>query len=191
MLSKSTRPLLRYLAVAVLVVQSPATATPLLSEAEKLYQSKEYGQAAKVFSQALANTDDADLRQQCVLRLGDCIQVGWLEGWGTSDSYFASVVDQGYSPYLLQAFRKWRASYQEVHHGKTNHGQTTFPENEFYNQRKAVVLKWINDYLKDHPDDVAALAQRDGLEHLADIEAGPLGTTILNEAAELWPEFGK
>lgn len=118
--------------------------------------------------------------------------MGWLEGRGTSDTYYAQVLDQGYSPYLLQAFRKWRASYQGHHHGMTNRGMATFTENELYNRKKAEVLERIDNYLKDHPQDAPALAQREGLHQLADIApGGPFGSSALDESAELWPEFAE
>ncbi|MDP3722637.1 MAG: hypothetical protein Q8R91_03970 [Candidatus Omnitrophota bacterium] len=174
------------------VVRAFASETPLLDKAEALYQSKAYEQAAEIFSNVLAGTEDADLRQQCLLRLGDCIQMGWLEGRGTSDTYYAQVLEQGYSPYLLQAFRKWRASYQEAHHGKTNRGMATFTENELYNRKKAEVLVRIDNYLKDHPQDAVAIAQRESLRQLADIApGGPFGSSVLDESAELWPEFSE
>ena len=50
-------------------VQAYASEIGSLDKAEALYQSKDYEQAAEVFSQALANTEDADLRQQYRLRL--------------------------------------------------------------------------------------------------------------------------
>ncbi len=176
-------------------VQSFASESPLLSKAEALYQSKNYEQAAEVFSQVLANAKDADLRQQCLLRLGDCIQMGWLEGRGTADTYYAQVLEQGYSPYLLQAFRKWRAIYHENHYGMTNAGGDPSyfaPANELYNSMKERVLQVIEEHLKQHPDDVVALAQQQGLRQLSDIEpGGPLGSSVLDESAELWPKFAE
>lgn len=144
-------------------IQAFASGTPLLDKAEELYRSKDYEQAAEAFSQVLANTEDTDLKQQCLLRLGDCIQMGWLEGRGTSDTYYAQVLEQGYSPYLLQAFRKWRASYHENHYGMTNAGGNPSyfaPGNELYNSKKKQVLGVIEGYLKEHPDDAVALAQQ-------------------------------
>ena len=121
--------------------------------------------------------------------------MGWLEGWGTSDTYYAQVLDQGYSPYLLQAFRKWRASYHSNHHGMTNAGgvpSVFAPANEFYNSAKERILRVIEDRLKEHADDAVALAQREGLQQLADIApGGPFGSSVLDESAELWPEFSE
>lgn len=169
-----------------------AAQSPSFSGAETLYQSKDYEQAAEIFSQVLANAEDADFRRQCLLRIGDCIQVGWLEGRGTADTYYEKVLEQGYSPYLLQAFRKWRASYHGNHHGMTNRGMATFTENELYNRKKAEALERIDNYLKDHPQDAVALTQREGLQQLADIApGGPFGSSVLDESAELWPEFAE
>lgn len=176
-------------------VQAHASEIPSLNKAEALYQSKDYEQAAEAFSQVLANSEDADLRQQCLLRLGDCIQMGWLEGRGTSDTYYAQVLEQGYSPYLLQAFRKWRASYHGNHYGMTNAGGRPSyfaPANELYNSVKERVLQVIEDHLKEHPDDALALAQREGLRQLADIApGGPFGSSVLDESADLWPKFSE
>ncbi len=176
-------------------VQAYASETPLFSKAEALYQSKDYEQAAEAFSQVLANTEDANLRRQCLLRLGDCIQVNWLEGRGTSDTYYAQVLEQGYSPYLLQAFRKWRASYHGNHHGMTNAGgapSVFAPANEFYNSVKEQVLQIIDGHLKEHPDDAVALAQQQGLRQSSDIApGGSFGSSVLDESAELWPEFSE
>ena len=181
----------------LLVVTIPAFAADasLPSEAEALYQSKEYDQAAKAFSQLVDTTTDTDLKQRCLLRIGDCIQVGWLEGRGTSDTYYAQVLAQGYSPYLLEAFRKWRASYHGNHHGMTNAGgdpAVFAPANKFYNSVKERALRVIEDYLKEYPDDAVALAQRDGLQQRSDIEpGGPFGSSVLDESSDLWPEFSQ
>lgn len=176
-------------------VQVYASEIPSLSRAEALYQSKDYEQAAEVFSQVLANAEDADFRRQCLLRLGDCIQVGWLEGRGTSDTYYAQALEQGYSPYLLQAFRKWRASYHGNHHGMTNAGgdpSIFAPANEFYNSIKERALQVIEGHLKEHPDDAVAIAQKQGLRQSSDIApGGPFGSSVLDESAELWPEFAR
>ena len=176
-------------------MQANAAEIQSLNRAEALYQSKDYEGAAESFSQALANTDDADFRRQCLLRLGDCIQMGWLEGRGTADTYYAQVLEQGYSPYLLQAFRKWRASYHGNHYGMTNAGgdpSVFAPANEFYNSAKERALRVIEGHLKEHPDDTLALAQREGFQQLADIVlGGPLGSSVLDESAELWPEFAE
>lgn len=176
-------------------VQAFASNTPLLDKAEELYRSKDYEQAAGAFSQVLANTEDTDLKQQCLLRLGDCIQMGWLEGRGTSDVYYAQVLEQGYSPYLLQAFRKWRASYHENHYGMTNAGWNLSyfaPGNKLYNSMKERVLQVIGGHLKKHPDDAIALAQQQGLRQLSDIEpGGPFGSSVLDESADLWPKFSE
>ena len=74
----------------------------------------------------------------------------------------------------------------------TNRGMATFTENELYNRKKAEALECIDNYLKDHPQDVVALAQRESLHQLADIApGGPFGSSVLNESADLWPEFSE
>ena len=195
MSSQSVHATLVLLAAVVPLTSVFAAETPSLEEAERLYQSEQYKQAAVLYDQLLKNADDAATKQQRLIRMGDCVQVGWLEGWGSADTYYQKVLEQGYSPYLFQAFRKWRASYHGNHYGMTNAGGDPSyfaPANEFYSSVKERVLQVIEGHLKEHPDDTLALAQREGLQQLADIvPGGPFGSSVLDESADLWPEFSE
>lgn len=195
MSSKSVHAALVLLAAVMPITCVFAAETPSLEEAERLYQSEQYEQAAVIYDQLLEHADGAAVKQQYLIRIGDCVQVGWLEGQGSADTYYEKALEQGYSPYLLQVFRKWRASYHGNHHGMTNSGgapSVFAPANEFYNSVKEQALQVIEGHLKEHPDDAAALTQQQGLRQLSDIEpGGPFGSSVLDESAELWPEFAE
>lgn len=95
MSSKPVHIALVLLAAAVPVPCVFAAETPSLEEAERLYQSKQYEAAAVIYDQLLGNTSDAAFKPQYLIRIGDCVQVGWLEGRGSADTYYEKALEQG------------------------------------------------------------------------------------------------
>ena len=161
-----------------------------LSNAEALYQAGDYARAAESYRDTMEATDDPGLRLRCLLRLGDCAYLGGPFEDKSEDAYpdafYAQVLDHGYSPYLAEAYRKWLATTQMYWHGVSNFSEIPTAK---YHARKQQVLRVIGAHLKGYPDDPAALAQQAFLRQLPDIQrGGPMGSSVLNEMAMLWPE---
>jgi hypothetical protein len=119
--------------------------------------------------------------------MGDCIKVGGVEGVGSPDKTYALALEQGYSSSLAEAFCKWRAAFQEFNHGVSNFSEIPNAE---YNARKERILAVIAAYFASHPNDSVARSQQTFLQQLPDIiRGGPMGSSVLNEMALLWPEM--
>ena len=167
--------------------------TDRLTDAEALYHAGHYTQAASVFQKLMAQTPNRDTQAFCLLRLGDCFWVG--EWWPPStaaepdpspDQYYDRVLTRGYSPYLAEAFEKWRAAYQAWWHGVSNGSEVP---SAAYQAKRRAVLEVIAGYLASHPQDAVALAQQTALEQVPEIaRGGPMGSTVLNHMGVLWPE---
>lgn len=157
-----------------------------LTEADALYQAGAYAQAAEGYRRIVETTADPDTRLRGLLRLGDCAYLGGPVDDEWADAFYAQVLDQGYSPYLAEAYRKWRAATQALWHGVSNFSDIPTEE---YQTRKQRVLEVIAAYLRTVPDDPTALAQQDALRQLPDLQrGGPMGSSVLNEMGLLWPE---
>ena len=158
-----------------------------LAEVDALYEAGAYVQAVEGYRHVLAATAEAKTRAWCLLRLGDCWQHGEPFGDEMADAFYAQALDQGYSPYLAEAYHKWRAATQMLWHGVSNFSEIPTEE---YQARKQQVLAIIAAHLRTVPDDPTALAQQDALRQLPDIQrGGPMGSSVLNEMGLLWPEI--
>lgn len=167
-------------------VKSLAALTDSLADAEALYQAGAYVRAAESYRRLMETTDDSDTRRRGLLRLGDCAFLGGPMGDEWADAFYAQVLDQGYSPYLAEAYRKWRAAMQALWHGVSNFSDIPTEE---YQTRKQQTLEVIAAHLRTFPDDPTALAQQDALRQLPDFQrGGPMGSSVLNEMALLWSE---
>jgi len=158
------------------------------NQAEALYAAGQYPEALKAFSDlAEATKGDTEATARALTRMGDCIQVGGVEGVGSPDEAYALALEQGYSPYLAGAFCRWRAAFQAFHHGVSNFSEIPTAK---YNARKERVLAVIAAYRALHPNDPVARSQHTFLRQLQDIiPGGPMGSSVLNEMALLWPEM--
>lgn len=163
------------------------------AEADALYQAGECARAAESYHRIVEATDNPDVRLRGLLRLGDCEfrggPFGDRDGGGDTypDAFYAQVLDHGYSPYLAEAYHKWRTATQVLRHGVSNFSE--IPTRK-YRARKQRVLKVIAAHLRSHPDDPTALAQQAALRQLPDIQRGrPYGSSVLTEMGSLWPEI--
>lgn len=157
-------------------------------QTESLYATGEYAKALEGFGRlAEVAEGDAAVTARALMRMGDCIQVGGIAEVGGPDEAYAQALEQGYSPYLAEAFRKWRAAFQMFNHGVSNFSEIPNAE---YNARKERVLATVRVFLTAHHDDSEARDQQALLEQLPDITpGGPMGSSVLNEMAMLWPEM--
>ena len=156
------------------------------TQAVALYRAGQYLQAEKGYRSIVDATDNSDTRLRGLIRLGDCVNLGGPFDDEWADTFYVQILDHGYSPYLAEAYSKWRTTTQMYWHGVSNLSE--IPTDQ-YRARKQQVLEVIAAHLRIFPTDPTALAQQDALRQLPDFQrGGPMGSSVLNDMALLWPE---
>lgn len=177
------------ISLALVIPVAPAVCTEGQSssdsDADALFAAGDYARAAEGYLHLIEKTGDPDARALSMLRLGDCCYRVGPFGDDSPDVFYARVLDHGYSPYLTEAYWKWRTTTQMYWHGVSNLSEIPIRK---YRARRRKVLRVITAHLKAHPGDPAALAQGVFLQRLPDIRrGGPMGSSVLNEMGMLWP----
>jgi hypothetical protein len=173
-------------------------------KAYNFYVAKEYNNACKIYKSILIKYEGMLAGQLLNVRMADCMVMhetdlepsmfnikSKFDFEEKAMGIYYDVLDgEVISPFMFEAYMKWRALHQDYNHGASN--MSVIP-NKMYNEQRWRAVNKIKKYLKQHPDDIRVGAQVDLFLMYHNItRGGAFGNNNIRDRARLfWPELFK